>query len=119
DAVAHRYQHRHFRIGDPGQLGAQAFLAVAAQVTGDGQRHHCRQQYRQPRDPLSPAAIRLHEPLPLKLERSAGQPRSSSLMLVLARVFASTCLTITAQYSECEPSAAGSEPDTTTLPGGT
>lgn len=46
-------------------------------------------------------------------------PRSRSLMLVLARVFASTCLTMTAQYSEWLPSAAGSEPDTTTLPGGT
>ena len=31
----------------------------------------------------------------------------------------STCLTITAQYSEWLPSAAGSEPDTTTLYGGT
>ena len=40
-------------------------------------------------------------------------------MLVFARVFASTCLTITAQYSECEPSFAGSEPETTTLYGGT
>src|SRR5690606_42131213 len=47
------------------------------------------------------------------------QPRSSSLMLVLARVLASTCLTTTAQYSEWLPSAAGSEPDTTTLYGGT
>ena len=40
-------------------------------------------------------------------------------MLVFARVFASTCFTITAQYSECEPSFAGNCPDTTTLYGGT
>ena len=31
-------------------------------------------------------------------------------MLVLPMVLASTCLTITAQYSECEPSFAGSCP---------
>ena len=49
----------------------------------------------------------------------SARPRNSSLMLVLERVFASTCLTITAQYSECEPSFAGSWPDTTTLYGGT
>src|SRR5690606_9060878 len=49
----------------------------------------------------------------------SARPRNRSLMLVLDRVFASTCLTITAQYSECEPSLAGSWPDTTTLYGGT
>ena len=49
----------------------------------------------------------------------SANPRSRSLMLVFARVLASTCLTITAQYSEWLPSFAGSEPDTTTLPGGT
>ena len=40
-------------------------------------------------------------------------------MEVFERVFASTCFTITAQYNECEPSAEGSEPETTTEPGGT
>ena len=49
----------------------------------------------------------------------SASPRSSSFTLVLLRVFASTCLTITAQYSECEPSFAGNCPDTTTLYGGT
>src|SRR5690606_21889601 len=49
----------------------------------------------------------------------SAKPRSNSLTEVLARVRASTCLTITAQYSECEPSLAGNCPDTTTLPGGT
>lgn len=46
-------------------------------------------------------------------------PRSSSLTEVFARVFSSTCFTITAQYSEWVPSAAGSDPLTTTLPAGT
>src|SRR5690606_11960099 len=50
--------------------------------------------------------------------RHPASPRSRSLTEVLARVRASTRLTITAQYSECEPSAAGSCPDTTTLYGG-
>src|SRR3546814_15893937 len=45
--------------------------------------------------------------------------RSNSLTEVLLRVLASTCLTITAQYSEYRPSADGSEPATTTLPAGT
>ena len=45
--------------------------------------------------------------------------RSSSLMLVFARVFASTCLTMTAQYRLWLPSAAGRLPATTTLPAGT
>lgn len=49
----------------------------------------------------------------------SARPRSRSLIEVLLRVFSSTCLTITAQYSECEPSAAGNWPETTTLPGGT
>src|SRR5690606_29364760 len=43
-----------------------------------------------------------------------ASPRSSSLTDVFSRVRASTRLTITAQSSECEPSAAGSWPDTTT-----
>ncbi len=46
-------------------------------------------------------------------------PRSSSLMPVLARVLASTCLTMTAQYRLYLPSLEGSEPDTTTEPAGT
>ena len=45
--------------------------------------------------------------------------RSSSLIEVLLRVLASTCLTITAAYSEYLPSAEGSWPETTTLPAGT
>lgn len=45
----------------------------------------------------------------------SANPRSRSLTLVLPRVFSSTCLTITAQYSEWLPSAAGSAPETTTL----
>jgi len=49
----------------------------------------------------------------------SARPRSSSLTLVLLRVLASTCLTITAQYSECDPSLDGNWPDTTTLYGGT
>ncbi len=49
----------------------------------------------------------------------SANPRNKSLTDVLLRVFSSTCLTITAQYSEWLPSAAGSEPDTTTLYGGT
>src|SRR3546814_15149581 len=49
----------------------------------------------------------------------SAKPRSSSLIEVFDRVLASTCLTITAQYSECEPSFDGSWPDTTTLYGGT
>src|SRR5690606_26203023 len=51
--------------------------------------------------------------------RHSASPRSRSLIEVFERVRASTRLTITAQYSECEPSAAGSCPDTTTLYGGT
>lgn len=51
--------------------------------------------------------------------KSWHQLRSSSLMLVLARVFASTCLMITAQDRLCEPSAAGRLPGTTTAPAGT
>src|SRR5690606_30665978 len=46
------------------------------------------------------------------------QALSRSLMLVLARVCASTRLTITAQARLCEPSSAGSEPGTTTEPDG-
>src|SRR5690606_5091430 len=49
----------------------------------------------------------------------SASPRSNSLTEVLLRVLASTCLTITAQYSECDPSFDGSCPDTTTLYGGT
>ena len=45
--------------------------------------------------------------------------RSSSLIEVFARVCASTFLTMTAQASECEPSAAGRMPGTTTEPAGT
>ena len=52
-------------------------------------------------------------------EPQSANPRSNSLTEVLLRVFASTCLTITAQYSECEPSLAGNWPDTTTLFSGT
>ena len=48
-----------------------------------------------------------------------GQERSSSLMLVLARVCASTFLTITAQYRLYLPSAEGRLPLTTTEPAGT
>src|ERR1022692_5182132 len=50
---------------------------------------------------------------------SHGQSRSNSLMLVLARVLASTCLTITAQYSWQAPMAEGRLPATTTEPEGT
>src|SRR5690606_41923886 len=50
--------------------------------------------------------------------RGAQSPRSSSLMLVFSRVAAVTRLTITAQYRLWLPSAAGSEPLTTTEPGG-
>src|SRR6266516_7835047 len=46
-------------------------------------------------------------------------PRNSSLMLVFARVLASTCLTITAQYRPYLPSAEGRVPGTTTDPAGT
>ena len=46
-------------------------------------------------------------------------PRSNSLMPVLARVLASTRLTITAQYREYLPSSEGRLPDTTTEPAGT
>ena len=46
-------------------------------------------------------------------------PRNSSLMLVFARVLASTCLTITAQYRPYLPSADGRVPGTTTDPAGT
>ena len=46
------------------------------------------------------------------------QSRSRSLMLVLARVSAVTCLTITAQYRLWLPSLAGMEPLTTTEPEG-
>ena len=48
-----------------------------------------------------------------------AKPRSKSFTEVLARVFSSTCLTITAQYSECEPSAARTDPDPNTQPRGT
>ena len=58
--------------------------------------------------------------LPIGQHPSAlPHPRRSSLIDVFDRVFASTCFTITAQYSECVPSADGSDPDTTTEPGGT
>src|SRR6267142_6858033 len=46
-------------------------------------------------------------------------PRKSSLMLVFARVLASTCFTITAQYRPYLPSADGRVPGTTTDPAGT
>ncbi len=49
----------------------------------------------------------------------SANPRNRSFTLVLLRVRASTCLTMTAQYSECVPSLDGSEPLTTTLYGGT
>ena len=52
-----------------------------------------------------------------KSAAASGYSRSSSLMLVLARVRASTCLTMTAQY-RLQP-AEGSEPATTTEPDGT
>ena len=51
--------------------------------------------------------------------RRAHYALSRSLMLVLARVCASTRLTMTAQARLCEPSADGSEPGTTTEPEGT
>ena len=58
--------------------------------------------------------------LPIGQHPSAlPHPRRSSLIDVFDRVFASTCFTITAQYSECVPSADGNDPDTTTEPGGT
>src|SRR6185312_3298655 len=47
-----------------------------------------------------------------------SQSRSRSLMDVFVRVFSSTRLTITAAYRLCEPSNAGNEPATTTLPAG-
>src|SRR3954453_9721694 len=43
---------------------------------------------------------------------------SNSLILVLARVLASTCLTMTAQYRLYFPSPDGRLPETTTEPGG-
>ena len=46
-------------------------------------------------------------------------PLNKSLILVFARVFASTCLTITAQYRLQVPSLDGKFPDTTTDPAGT
>src|SRR6185436_19155483 len=56
------------------------------------------------------------------VSRNAGHDSygilSSSLMLVLARVLASTCLTITAQYRLYFPSGEGRFPDTTTEPAG-
>src|SRR5690606_38624888 len=55
----------------------------------------------------------------LQYRRAVHQALSSSLMLVLARVCASTRLTMTAQYRLCDPSAEGSEPGTTTEPAGT
>src|SRR5690348_3536061 len=45
--------------------------------------------------------------------------RKSSLMLVLPRVFSSTCLTMIAAYRLWLPSFAGRLPATTTLPAGT
>ena len=45
---------------------------------------------------------------PFTSSAQSARPRSRSLTLVLLRVLASTCLTITAQYSECEPSLDGS-----------
>src|SRR5690554_4649086 len=47
------------------------------------------------------------------------QALNSSLMLVLARVCASTRFTITAQARLCVPSPDGKEPGTTTEPDGT
>ncbi len=47
-----------------------------------------------------------------------AQSRSRSFRLVLARVCASTRLTITAQYRLWVPSALGRLPDTTTEPAG-
>ena len=59
-------------------------------------------------------------PLSERLQSMNAQSlRSRSLMLVLARVLASTCLTMTAQYRLHLPSADGSEPETTTDPAGT
>src|SRR5688500_4973576 len=65
-----------------------------------------------PPSPLAPG------PWPLAL---SPQPwsRNNSLTAVFARVLASTRLTITAAYRLWLPSAAGSEPATTTLPEGT
>ena len=78
--------------------------------TGDA----CVAPAHQPIDP--PYGRRMRRPH--EIHQSAN-PRNRSLMLVFDSVFASTCFTITAQYSECEPSLAGNWPDTTTLYGGT
>src|SRR5258707_4293372 len=51
--------------------------------------------------------------------RRRYSPRNSSLMLVFARVLASTCFTITAQYRPYLPSREGRVPGTTTEPAGT
>jgi hypothetical protein len=51
-------------------------------------------------------------------QQAHAQSRSNSLMLVFARVFASTCLTMMAQYKLYLPSAEGRLPETTTEPGG-
>src|SRR5512146_2565844 len=70
--------------------------------------------------PLPPLALLLIGAVPLRWWTRPGraQARSSSLMLVLARVPASTCLTITAQYRLYWPDAAGRLPETTTEPAG-
>src|SRR5690606_23928556 len=90
------------------RLGRDALLAVVDEFV----------RHLEAREPVArlPAGVALVELVDL---RRHAQSLSSSLIAVFARVFASTFLTMTAAYSAWLPSAAGSEPATTTLPAGT
>src|SRR5690606_37532121 len=110
---------------------AQSLVAVARQVLrgSGGYGHQDRRQHdggerlllhhhvAPPATHVCVSHARLRSP-PAGSHARVGQsarPRSSSLIEVFDRVLASTCLTITAQYSECDRSFAGSWPETTTL----
>src|SRR5690606_12079894 len=89
-------------------LGGLALVAVVDELVGDAEALQ----------PVAgfPAGIAGRQAV--ECHRHSARPRRRSLMEVLVRVRASTRVTITAQCSECERSAAGSWPETTTLYGG-
>src|SRR5690606_19212314 len=75
--------------------GGLALLAVVDELVGDAEAV----------EPLARLAAGIAVGEAVECHRHSARPRRRSLMEVLARVRASTRLTITAQYSECEPSA--------------
>ena len=121
---------RWHHIGVPGEDQQRAARTPASPEVGDAAFGEglCREAdwRKMPHeDPLALPVVggdgRLGDQIPdqAKDEGFGHYALSRSLMLVLARVWASTRLTMTAQARLCEPSAAGSDPGTTTDPDGT